>query len=145
MLPLFRTSVASKFAARCFATRSVYVGNTPPTFSADKLRELFGEFGNISIVRMNVSRNNLYHYAHIYYSAGEIPEAGDGPTPSVDIDPTPEESDIVNTAANRAVAERNGHAIDGYTLNVGLGRFNNSVKSQGGEAGQSSNNALNNA
>ncbi|KAI8322317.1 hypothetical protein GQ54DRAFT_311030 [Martensiomyces pterosporus] len=117
MLSLARHQLARQIGARAFSARAIYVANLHPETSEEKLRGVFGKYGAINGVRIGAGREN-YRYAHIYYGAGQVPVEGDLTLYMRDQEPTPEETNEVESATAKAVEESQGLEIDGNVLVV---------------------------
>ncbi|KAJ1785073.1 hypothetical protein LPJ59_006220 [Coemansia sp. RSA 2399] len=105
-----------QLCARGFASRAIYLGNVNPLTTAEKLQEIFGEFGHIEGIRLSTG-NIRYRYAHIYYGAGEPPKTGELKLYMSSHESTPEENAEVDAASAKAL-EQPVVEIDGNNVYV---------------------------
>ncbi|KAJ1664424.1 hypothetical protein IW140_004080 [Coemansia sp. RSA 1813] len=105
-----------QLCARGFASRAIYLGNVSHLTTAEKLQEIFGEYGSISGIRLSTT-GERYRYAHIYYGAGEPPLDGNVKMYMTSSEPTHEEIEKVDMAVAKALQNAMVE-IDGNTVYV---------------------------
>ncbi|KAJ2724374.1 hypothetical protein GGI07_001975 [Coemansia sp. Benny D115] len=108
---------ARALGTRNYAALAVYVSNLNSATTPETLRELFGKYGRIGGIRMNVNKYGAI-YAHVYYGAGEAPLVNGEPYYMTSRNPTEEELESVKKSVEDAIRGQSDAVVDGNTLIV---------------------------